>query len=73
MALQCNIDSHGAHLRRIWGWSNLIAALALTVAGFWLAWLWIIAAFAAAMGLFGLFEARHKWCAVRALGIKTPM
>ncbi len=36
--------------------------------------LWVALSVLLALGgVFALFEARRGWCAVRALGIKTPM
>lgn len=73
MALTCNIDTHGVRLRKIIGWTHLtLALIAALVAGWWGGlWLWLLAGALAAMGLFALFEARHKWCAIRAMGLKT--
>jgi hypothetical protein len=50
--------------------SALLAALAYW-SGTW--WLWIIVGVAAFSGAFAMFEARKKWCAVRAMGIKTSI
>ncbi len=75
MALVCNIDARGAFARRIWGTANLLLAALAAILAWWLAtwWLWIIAAVCTVGGLFALYEARKKWCVVRAMGIKTPM
>lgn len=75
MNMACNIDARGQKVRRVWGIINLLAAVALAAAAlFWGPWwLWIIAAVCLAGGLFALYEARKKWCVVRAMGIKTPM
>ena len=71
--MQCNIDERGAKFRRRigyfligFGFSAVGAAYAL---GIW--WLWLVAAAIVGGGLFSLFEARKKWCAVRAMGIQT--
>lgn len=73
--MQCNIDARGQRVRRIWGGLNVIAAAALAVAGLlttiW--WLYVIAGACLLSGLFAFWEAKKKWCVVRALGIKTPM
>ena len=76
MALQCNIDSRGKVARLIWG-------IALVVLGVVLIWLWAaptgtvlswIVSIACMMGgFFAVFEARAGWCAVRAMGFKTPI
>jgi hypothetical protein len=76
MALQCNIDSRGKLARLIWG-------LALAGLGAVLIWLWampthsvpswIVSIACMMAGFFAIFEARAGWCAVRALGFKTPM
>lgn len=73
MALTCNIDTHGARFRRIFGWTLLVlAGLAALLAWWWGGWwLWILALGLAALGLFAFFEARNKWCAMRAMGVKT--
>jgi hypothetical protein len=75
MKLTCNIDERGARLRRVWGVLCILAGIVLGAlawaVGPW--WLWIGAAVAVAAGAFALFEARKKWCAMRALGVKTPM
>jgi hypothetical protein len=76
MALTCNIDRRGKIARLIYG-IVLIVAAAIVVAvwaipsGGWLSW--TIAAILSVSGAFSIFEARKGWCAVRAMGIKTPM
>jgi low affinity Fe/Cu permease len=73
MTLTCNIDSKGAKLRRVWGIMALFMAALLGGLAYWSEtwWLWIVVAVAASAGIFALFEAQKKWCAVRAMGIKT--
>lgn len=76
MALQCNIDSRGKIVRLIWG-------IALIVVGVLLIWLWaaptdsvlswIVSILCMMAGFLAVFEARAGWCAVRAMGFKTPM
>jgi hypothetical protein len=53
----------------------LVLALVLAALAYALSWwwMWIFAALAAAGGAFSLFEARNKWCAVRAMGIQTRL
>lgn len=75
VGMKCNIDSTGAKIRRVYGImallvAGMLAALALW-AGTW--WLWIVVGCAAAAGIFCLFEAQKKWCALRAIGMKTPV
>jgi fatty acid desaturase len=75
MAFACNIDRRGQRIRRIRGVFALVLGIILLFfalyGGPW--WLWIPGLSAAAGGLFGLFEAQKKWCALRALGIKTRL
>lgn len=74
--MQCNIDAKGRAVRRNGGIVCLVlgaVCLGAAYAGvsrraFVGAGLGLIAA-----GLFQLFEARKGWCAVRAMGIKTPV
>ena len=74
--MQCNIDSKGKALRLIYGLlmiaaGLLVAALgAAAVLSSW--WVWALAVFLLLAGGFGVFEARAGWCAVRAMGFKTP-
>ena len=74
--MQCNIDAKGKAVRLIWGMVMLAAAAVL--AGLILAkivpggWVWVGVAGLALMGAFGIYEARAGWCAVRAMGFKTP-
>ena len=71
--MECNIDDRGASFRRVWGIMNVAAGLMAAALAWWsgIWWLWPIAALAVAAGLFALYEARKKWCALRAMGIKT--
>lgn len=75
--MQCNIDSKGKAVRLIWGMLMLAAAAALAVlillevvGGPW--WLWAVVGGLGLMGLLGIYESRKGWCAVRAMGFKTP-
>lgn len=76
MAMQCNIDAKGKLVRAVYG--LIMFVIAGVLAGLLLfevlsaAWLWAVVAVLGVMGLFGLFEARKGWCAVRAMGFKTP-
>lgn len=76
MGLRCNIDRRGRVARFVWG--VLLLALAVGIlfvralpGGSILAWAASVVCFAA--GAFALFEAWAGWCAVRAIGFKTPM
>ena len=76
MALTCNIDRRGKIARLIYGILLIVAAIIVAAvwaipAGGWLGW--TIAAILFASGAFAIFEARKGWCAVRAMGIRTPM
>jgi len=74
--MQCNIDARGKTLRLQIGLGSLAAAGVLAVLCFngvlQAAWWWCVVAGAALGGAFAVFEARVGWCAVRALGFKTP-
>ncbi len=74
--MQCNIDARGKAVRLIIGLLTLgvaavLAALILlgVLPG---GWLWAAVAGTAVGGAFGLFEARNGWCAMRAMGFRTP-
>ncbi len=72
--MQCNIDDHGARLRRTWGIMVLLTAIMLAGLALWsnLWWLWLLVAPCLLAGSFAIFEAQKKWCVLRAMGIKTP-
>lgn len=74
--MQCNIDARGKAFRLLGGFitvtiAGLLAVLALTgvLPG---AWWWFVVAGTAAGGSFMIFEGWSGWCAVRAMGFKTP-
>ena len=76
MALSCNIDSRGKRARLIYGVLMLVLGVVLLFVwaepfGGW--WRWAIAIACMAGGAFAVFEARAGWCAIRAIGIRTPM
>lgn len=71
----CNIDARGKALRLVGGFITLGVAAVLTVVVL-LGWLgpgwWIAVGGAVAGGAFQLYEGWSGWCALRAMGIKTP-
>ena len=76
MALQCNIDAKGKRVRFINGTVTLAIGIVLLFA--WamptrspIAWATTIACLIG--GAFMIFEARAGWCAIRAMGFKTPI
>ena len=71
--MQCNIDDTGVRLRRVWGIMVLCVAGVVAGLAWWsgIWWLWGLAGGAVVAGGFALFESRQKWCALRAMGIKT--
>ncbi len=75
--MQCNIDSRGKALRLVLGSAQLVVAAVLTGLILWdgLAspmWWWLVGG-AAAGGAFCIYEGWHGWCAVRAMGFRTPI
>ncbi len=75
--MQCNIDQRGRRLRAIAGVVTVaggITLLALAAWGIGLGWVMLAAgAVMLAAGAFMIYEARRGWCALRAMGIKTPL
>src|SRR5689334_4960807 len=70
----CNIDAKGKLVRLIYGLLMLSAGVLVAVlwalpAGGWIAW--FVVAILLASGVFGVYEARTGWCAVRAMGFRT--
>lgn len=76
MGLTCNIDRRGKRVRAILGVILVLGALGFA-AGAWMTGRYVAFGLPAGMallaGLFGLFEAANGWCAVRAMGYKTPL
>ena len=72
----CNIDAKGKRVRLIGGFMVLDIAIVLTFA-VWMTWLptWVLIPAVAALlsGIFMMYEGWAGWCAVRAMGIKTPI
>ena len=76
MALHCNIDSRGRAARLVYGLALLVAGAVMALT--WArtadsAWPWVATAAVIAGGAFAIFEARAGWCALRAMGFKTPL
>ena len=76
MPLTCNIDSRGKLARLIWG--LLLLALGAVLLFAWAlrggsVWAWVVTAACLLGGAFAVFEARAGWCALRAMGVKTPV
>lgn len=71
--MECNIDESGVRFRRTWGILALVVAAVVAGLAWWsgIWWLWVVVGVAAASGGFALYESRKKWCALRAMGIKT--
>lgn len=75
----CNIDQRGRRVRRAIGIVLIVAAIALAgwevsgIAGGIGWWVYILAVMSLTGGMFALYEARKGWCAVRAMGIRTPI
>ena len=76
MPLTCNIDSRGRVARLVYGILLLLVAVVLLF--LWAlpggsAWAWVVVTVCAVSGGFAVFEARAGWCALRAMGFKTPL
>lgn len=74
--MQCNIDAKGKAFRLLGGFLTLIIAgvlAALSLTGVLpQAWWWLVVMGTAVGGGFMIFEGWSGWCAVRAMGFKTP-
>jgi hypothetical protein len=74
--MQCNIDGKGKAVRLISGLVVtaiglvMLVLAAIAVAG---GWLWLVGGALVVIGAFQIFEARAGWCALRAMGWKTPI
>ena len=77
LGVRCNINAQGKALRLVCGIVVVLAGLVLLVV--WAAgvlqgrWLWVAGLVLLALGLFQVFEACCGWCALRALGFRTPV
>lgn len=74
--MQCNIDAKGKAVRLITG--AAVGSVALIVAALWFQgilpeWTGFAAAGVLLGGLFMMYEGLSGWCAVRAMGFKTPL
>ncbi len=76
--MQCNIDARGKAVRLVIGLCSLLVGAALlgwcwwdpASAPVWALWTGVGAS---AGGLFAIFEGASGWCALRALGMRTPI
>jgi len=76
MPLTCNIDGRGRLVRLVYGILLTLAGILMAVLWAWpdssvISWISTICVILA--GLFAVFEARAGWCALRAMGVKTPL
>jgi hypothetical protein len=75
--MTCNIDQRGRNVRAVSGALCVTAAVLLAILalvlnfGAW--WVWLLAVLLGVGGAFQIYEARRGWCALRALGVKTPV
>lgn len=72
----CNIDARGKRARLIYG--ILCVMLGAALIFFWALpsggiLRWAVSVACVLMGAFSIYEARAGWCAMRAMGFKTPM
>ena len=76
LAMQCNIDSKGRTVRLAAGAVADAAGAVVLVLTFlhvlpW--WGWVLGGALSAAATFMIFEAVLGWCALRAMGVKTPV
>lgn len=73
--MQCNIDAKGKSVRLVIGAISLVAGIALLLVWWFTSAEWALytGLGASAGGAFGMFEGASGWCAVRALGFRTPI
>ena len=74
--MQCNIDAKGKAVRLVAG--AVIEGIGFLLVVLWFieilpAWAAVVGAVAALSGIFMVFEGISGWCAVRAMGFKTPI
>jgi hypothetical protein len=75
MKLTCNIDQRGRKARLVGGIIVGLCGVALIITGALLGspGTLIAGIFLCVTGSFMIFEGARGWCALRALGIKTPI
>jgi hypothetical protein len=76
MAFRCNIDRRGRLARLIYGIAVAAVALYLTfkwAIGAGSLFRWVVCLAVMFAGAFAIFEAIVGWCAVRAMGVRTPI
>jgi hypothetical protein len=75
MKLACNIDQRGKRARLIGGVIVGVCGVALILTGALTKSMGILGVgiFLGVTGAFMIFEGARGWCALRAMGIKTPM
>ena len=75
--MECNIDARGKVVRMVGGMFSLFVGIIVGVliglniftTSEWLS----VAVILIVSGCFAIFESRAGWCAVRAMGFKTPL
>lgn len=76
-SMECNIDARGKAVRMIGGIFSLFVGITVGIlfgmdifsTSQWLSFAVILIV----TGCFAIFESRAGWCAVRAMGFKTPI
>lgn len=73
--MQCNIDQHGRRARITAGSILGVLGAAILVAGWAIGMKAVVVVGGVVLGIGGfvVFEGLKGWCALRALGIKTPL
>ena len=75
--MRCNIDAKGKAVRLVCGAAFAVAGLTLaalvgvSVLAGW--WVWVLAGGMIISGSFQIYEGLCGWCALRALGFRTPI
>jgi hypothetical protein len=73
--MKCNIDARGRALRRNSGLVCCVLGGLLVTGTLWDRFFWLFLGTGIVLilaGVFQLYESRKGWCALRAMGIKTP-
>jgi hypothetical protein len=74
MAFACNINRQGRWLRGLSGVFFVALGIAILIRSWppgW--WQWVLGIGCVLFGLFQIVEATLGWCAVRAMGFRTPI